>query len=151
MTFVREAERNSAHELSVVAKIDVLPNRRRLKSERCLRDGGYPQRLGGIHEVADVSAAVHRTVNAQRFVGSDDCHVRRTEEPEILEHLPAIRHLVSALDAERVVELEAALLASLVVDTPVFAGKREVRAVRRAGARRVDERTAQSFGAFSSR
>jgi len=147
MTFVREAERNSAYELSVVAKIEVLPDRRRLGSECRLRDCVYPQRPGSVHEVADVSTAVHRTVNAQRFVRRDDCHMWRTEEPEVLEHLPAIRRLVSALDAECVVELEAALLPPLVVDTPVFAGKREVGAVRRAGASRVRERAAQPFGA----
>ena len=75
-----------------------------------------------------------RAIDAQRLVGVNDGDMRCAEEIVILHCLPGIGRPVTARDAERVVELEAAFAAALQIDAEIFARKRKVAVCRRAGA-----------------
>src|SRR4051812_6764110 len=97
-----------------------------MKCQRRLRHGGNAERLRSKHEIVDVAAAIHRAVNAERFVGGDDRDVRRAEEVEILQRLLRIGGLVAACDPERVVELKSALAAAIEIDAAILAREREV-------------------------
>src|SRR4051812_41990439 len=100
-----------------------------MPGERGLRDGPETERLRGQHEVADIGAAVDRAVNAERLVGMDDRDMRRAEEIVVLQRLFGVGGLVAAHDAERVVELKAALAAALEINAQIFARRREIMAV----------------------
>lgn len=63
----------------------------------------------------------------------DDGDMRRAEEVVILERLPGVRHPVAARDAQRVVELKAALAPALLIDPEIFARRREIMVILRAG------------------
>src|SRR3954453_7404379 len=104
-----------------------------MPGERGLRDGAEPERLRGQHEVADIGAAVDRAVNAERLVGVDDRDMRRAEEIVILQRLFGVGRLVASDNAERVVELKAALAAALEIDAEILARRRKIMAVLGAG------------------
>src|ERR1700739_4964372 len=101
--------------------------------QRRLWDGTETQRLCGQQKITDIGPAVDRTVNAERLIGVNDGDVRRPEEIEILERLPSIGRLFAARDAEGIVEREAAFAPALKIHAAIFARKREVAIIRRAG------------------
>src|SRR6266446_3454385 len=90
-----------------------------------LRNGAETERLRGQHKIADISAAIDCTIDPQRFVRVDDGDVRGAEEVVVLQRLLAIGGLV----AKRVVELEAALAASLEIHPEIFARRRKIMVV----------------------
>src|SRR6185312_16881926 len=121
------AEGDAAHHAAVVAEIEVAANQSRMARERGLREG------------ADIGAAIDRAVDAERRGGVDDRNMRGAEEVVVFQRLLGVGRFVAAGNPERVVELEAALAATLQIDTEIFARIREVAIVRRAGSSlRVD-------------
>src|SRR5277367_3239759 len=109
------------------------PDQAGMARQRRLRDGTEAERLRSQQEIADIGAAIDRTVNAQRFVRVNDGDMRRPEQIVVFQRLLGIGRLVAARDAERVVELEAALAAALQVHAEIFARKDKVAVFRRAG------------------
>src|ERR1700716_4068732 len=94
--------------------------------KRRLRSGAETQCLRGQHEIADIGPAIDRAVDAERLVGMNDGDMRRAEEIVVLQRLPGVGCLVATGDAERVVELEAALTTAFEIDPEIFAGRGEV-------------------------
>src|ERR1700761_31974 len=94
--------------------------------QRGLRNRAEPECLRCEHEIRDISPAIDRAVDAERFVGVNDRDMRRAEEIVILQRLFAVSRLVTFRDSERVVELEAALTAALEIDAEIFARRREI-------------------------
>src|SRR4030081_469693 len=91
-----------------------------------LRNSAGAERLGGQHEIADIGAAIDRAVDSERLVGMNDRDMRRAEEIVVFQRLLTIARLVASDDAERVVQLEAALAAALQIDAEIFARRREI-------------------------
>src|SRR4051812_23812034 len=123
---VRIAERDAANDAAVSSQIEMAADQAGVARERRLRNRAEPERLRGQHEVRDIGAAIDRTVDAERLVGVDDGHMRRAEEIVVLQRLLGIGRLVSARDAERVVELEAALAAAFEIGAEIFPRRREI-------------------------
>ena len=120
------AERDAADDAAVVGQIEVAADQAGMARQRRLRNGAEPERLRGQHEIRDIGTAIDRTVDAERLVGVNDRDMRRTEEIVVLHRLFCISHLVAAGDAERVVELKAALAAAFEIDAGIFARRREI-------------------------
>src|SRR3954466_1825610 len=97
--------------------------------QRRLRNGAETERLRGQHEIADIGPAIDRAIDPERLVGVNDGDMRRAEEIVILQRLAGIGRLVAAGDAERVVELEAALAAAFEIDAEIFTRRRKIMAV----------------------
>src|SRR4051794_35360311 len=94
--------------------------------QRGLRNCAEPERLRGQHEIADISPAIDRAIDAERLIGVNDRDMRRAEEIVVLQRLPGVARLVPARDAERVVELETAFTAAFEIDADIFARRREI-------------------------
>src|SRR3984957_12034641 len=142
---VRETERNPAHHPPVVVEPEVTPDQSGITRQRRLRDGAETERLRGQQKITDIGPAIDRTVNAERLIGVNDGDVRCPEEIEVLERLPGIGRLVAARDAERIVELEADFSPGLQQHPAIFARKRKIAIVRRAGAGRGIDRRAETL------
>ena len=84
MIAVCVSERYSAYHAPIVAESKMTPDQTGLMRQCGLRDRAEAERLGRQHEVADIGAAVDRTIDAQRLIGMDDGDMRRAEEIEIL-------------------------------------------------------------------
>src|SRR5712664_3391516 len=110
-----------------------------------LRNGAETERLRGQHEIADIGAAINRTIDPQRFVRVDDGDVRGAEEVVVLQRLLAIGGLVATRDAKRVVELEPALAASFEIDPEIFARRRKIMVVAGAGSRLGVDQFSEAF------
>src|SRR3954447_15181498 len=123
---VRIAEGDTADDAAVSRQIEMAADQAGVARERRLRNRAEPERLRGQHEVRDIGAAIDRTVDAERLVGVDDGHMRRAEEIVVLQRLLGIGHLVSARDAERVVELKTALATAIEIGAEIFARRREI-------------------------
>jgi hypothetical protein len=113
--------------------------------QRCLRNGAQPQRLRGQHEITDIGAAIDCAVDSKRLVGVDDGDMRRAKEIVILQRLFGVGGLVASDNAERVVELKAALAAAFQIDPEIFARRREIMTVGRAGRRFRIDQLAEAF------
>src|SRR5579872_539032 len=114
--------------------------------ERSLRNGAEAERLRRQHEVGDIGAAIDRAVDAERFVGVDDRNMRRAEEIEIFKRLLGVSRPVTARNAERVVELEAAFTPPLEVHAAIFPWKRKIAVVLAAACGCVDRLTKSFLG-----
>src|SRR5579859_7295814 len=101
--------------------------------ERGLRDGAEAKRLCGQHEIGDIGAAIDRAIDAERLGGVNDRDMRCAEEIVVLQRLFRVSGFIASRNAECVVELETALAAALEINTEIFARRREVTVVRRAG------------------
>src|SRR3954453_11359208 len=123
---VRIAERDTADDAAVSRQIEMAADQAGVARERRLRNRAEPERLRCQHEVRDIGAAIDRTVDAEGLVGVDDGHMRRAEEIVVLQRLLGIGRLVSARDAECVVELEAALAPAFEIGAEIFARRREI-------------------------
>src|SRR6476660_868291 len=134
------AERDAADHAAVIGQLEVTADQFRMPRQRGLRDRPKPKRLGRQHEIADIGAAVDRAINAERLVGVDDRDMRRAEEIVVLQRLFGVGRLVAPDNAERVVELKAALATAREIDAEVLPRRREIMAVLGAGSGfRVDQ------------
>jgi hypothetical protein len=100
---IREPERNSANHATVVTEPEVAADQAGMPRQRGLRDGAEAERLGCQHEIADIGAAIDRTVNPKRLGGMNNGNMRGAKEVVILQCLLAIGGLVAARNAKRVV------------------------------------------------
>src|ERR1700687_2009823 len=130
---IREPERNSADHAAVVTELEVAADQAGMARQRSLRNRTEAKRLGCQREITDICAAIDRAVNPERLGRMDDGDMRRAEEVVILQRLLAIRGLVAARDAKRVVKLEAALAAAIEINPEIFPRRREIMVVACAG------------------
>lgn len=115
------AERDTADHAAIIAEIEVAADQPGMTRKRCLRNGAEAECLRRQHEIRDVSAAIDRTIGAERLGRVNDRDMRRAEEIVILQRLLGVGCLVTPDYAERVVELETAFAPPLQIDTEIFA------------------------------
>src|SRR5207237_3932173 len=127
------AEGNAADHAAVVAEIEMTADQSGMTRKCSLWNRAEPERLRRQHEIADIGAAIDRTVDAERFGRVDDRDMRRTEEIIVLQRLLRVSHLVAARYAERVVELKAAFAAAFEIDAEIFTREGIVAVLRGAG------------------
>jgi len=123
---------------------------RAVPRERGLGDRREPKALGREQEVPDVHPAVERAVDTLAAHRGDDGRVRSAEQVEVPQRLAGRRRAVAAGDANRVVELPAALAPSLVINPVVAAGPRKVRVHAAVAPLRLrPQRAAEALGALA--
>jgi hypothetical protein len=64
-----------------MGQAEEIPDERRVRGQRRLRDGAKPQALRGEQEGLHVHRAVDRTVDAKLSLGGDARGMRRAEQP----------------------------------------------------------------------
>src|SRR5689334_17987413 len=74
------AEGNAADHAAIVAEVEVAADQSRVPRQRRLRNRSKSQCLRRQHEIADIGAAIDRTVDAERLGRVNDRHMRRAEE-----------------------------------------------------------------------
>ena len=148
---VCKTERNAANDLAIVGQLEVPPDQPGMPCQRGLRDGAKAERLRRQHEIRDIGAAIDRAVDTEWLIGVDNSDMRRAEEIVVLQRLFRIGRLVAARDAERVVELKTALAAAVEIDAEIFARRREIMIVFRAGCGLGIDRLAKTLLGLAAR
>jgi hypothetical protein len=94
-----------------------------MSGERGLPNGrATTSSLSRQEKISDVSAAIHRAIDADRLVRSDDGDVRRAKQPEVLERLTFIGGAIAARNPHGIAQAKSAVAAAGEIGAAVLRG-----------------------------
>src|SRR6266850_6511419 len=113
-------KRNTAHNLAIFPKVEILPHERRIVRQCGSGNRGDAQTLREQGEVTDIGATIDGAIHAQVPIRGDDRHMRRTKEPKILERLTGGASSIPTCHTHALVQLPSNFAPPLFISTGIL-------------------------------
>jgi hypothetical protein len=111
---------NTAHDLAILPKVEILPHERRIMCQCGLWDRGNAQTLREQDEVTYIGTTIDGPIHAEVPIRGNDRDMRRTKEPKILERLTGGADSIPTCHTHALVQLPSDFAPPLFISTGIL-------------------------------